>query len=167
MKTTSCICFNSNREESICMPVLQRQDMDPKDCLIQLLTVYFSHPHIRLNLHSVARYETGKALVCIHVREVSSMHRRTEKCARSRGLCSTDLLSVPCHASPPPQASPLAARSYFCALLLSRCNYGMSEIWLHFDATCCKAQEQYALRPAAVSYIVLIFNIVKPEFPEY
>lgn len=160
------MCFNSNYKESICMPVLQRCDMDPKDCLIQLLTVYFCHPHTRLNLHSAARCETGKAVVCIHIWEVSSVRRRTEKRARSRGLCSMDLLSMLFYHCPPPWASPVV-RSCFCALLLSHCNYGMSEIWLHFHATCCKAQEQYALRLAAVSYIVLIFNIVKPEFPEY
>lgn len=159
--------FNSNYEQSICMPVLQRRNPDPKECLTQLLTVYFSHPHVRLNLHSVARCERQKPVVCIHIWQVSSVHRRTAKRARSRGLCSMDQLSMPSHPFSPPWVPPPAARSYFSALLLSRCNYGMSEIWLNFDATCCKAQEQYALRLAAVSYIVLIFNIVKPEFPEY
>lgn len=100
MKTTSCMCFNSNYEETICMPVLQRHNMDPKDCLIQLLTVYFSHRHIRLNLHSVARCEMGKTVVCIHVWDVSSVHRRIEKRVRSRRLCSMDLFSMPCHPSP-------------------------------------------------------------------
>lgn len=51
------------------MPVLQRRDTDPQDCLMHLLTVYFSHLHIRLNLHSIARCETGKTVVCIHIRE--------------------------------------------------------------------------------------------------
>lgn len=162
------MCFNSNYKDSICSPVLQRRDTDPKDCLIYLLTVYFSHLHIRLNFHSPARCETGQTVVCIQIWNVSSLHRRTEKHARYGRLCSMDLLFTSCHPLPAqPRAYQPVARRYFCALLLSHSSYGMSEIWLHFDATCYKVQEQYALRIAAVSYIMLIFNIVNPEFPEY
>lgn len=136
------MCFNSNYEDSICMPVLERQNADSKGCLKWPL-VYFSLPHRSLDLCSVARCEGGTAGL--------------KSIPGAGGLCSMGLASFPL---------PRATRSCFCALPLSICDHGTREIWLHFDATCCEVQEQYALRLAAVSYIALVFNIVKPEFPE-
>lgn len=144
------------------MPVLQRCNIDPKDCLIQLLTVHFSHPHIRLHLHSIARCEMGKT-VCIYIQEVSSVLEDWEAWQVQKALLHESAF----HALPLLLSTRQPLRTYLCALLSSHSNYGMCEIWLHFDATCCKAQEQYALRVIAVSSIVLIFKIMKSEFPEY
>lgn len=73
----------------------------------------------------------------------------------------------PCFAIPPPaQTLSISGEELLVYLAFSCSSYGMSEFWLHFDATF-KVQEQYALRLVAAFYIVLIFNTVKPEFPGY
>lgn len=82
LKSISCMCFNS--KESICMPVFQRCDMEPKDCLIHLLTIYFSHPHTRLNLHPIARCEMGN--LHPHLRALVSPQEDQEACQVQNAL---------------------------------------------------------------------------------
>lgn len=131
------MCINSNYEESICSPVLQRCDTDPKDCLIYLLTVYFSHLHIRLNLHSPARCETGQTVVCIQIWNVSSLHRRTEKHARSGRLCSMDLLFMSCHPPTPRSTQSLSTsgeETLLCPAFISlqlRDEWNLTAFWCH------------------------------------
>lgn len=109
------------------MPVFLRYDMEPKDCLIHRITVYFSHPHIRLNLHLVARCDMGN--LHLHLRDLISPQEDQEACQVQKAL----LHVCTCH--PSPQLRPRASmemekkmeRSYLCTLLFSCSNYGMSE----------------------------------------
>lgn len=66
------------------MPVFLRYDMEPKDCLIHRITVYFSHPHIRLNLHLVARCDMGN--LHLHLRDLISPLEDQEACQVQKAL---------------------------------------------------------------------------------
>lgn len=151
-------------KESVCIPVSHRRDMGPKDCLIHLLTVYFSHPHIRLNLHSIARCDMGN--LHPHLRDLVSPQEDQDACQVQKALLLVSTFHV-LLSLPPAQTLSISGEellvylAFFLAPVMG---------WVNSDCILmptCKIQEQYALRLVAAFYIVLIFNTVKPEFPGY